>query len=98
MNNWAAPGVAVAALGVVLGSAPVVFIGAAIVLLRVVIERWPRRVLEALSYERVVNPQKTVVGDEVELRLSLWNRTRLPVAWAIAHDTLSEHLSLGPPA
>jgi uncharacterized protein (DUF58 family) len=96
VSHWAAPGLAVAVLGVILGSAPVVFIGAAIVLLRVVTERWPRRVLEALAYERAVNPQKTVVGDEVELRLSLWNRTRLPIAWAIAHDTLGEHLATSP--
>jgi uncharacterized protein (DUF58 family) len=96
VNRWAAPGLVVVALGIVLGSAPVVFIGAAIVLLRVVTERWPRRVLHALAYERFLNPQKTVVGDEVELRLSLWNRTRLPIAWAIAHDHLSEHLAATP--
>ena len=96
MSHWAAPGLVVAGIGVILGSAPIVFIGAAIVILRVVIERWPRRVLDLLAYERTVNPQKTVVGDDVELRLSLWNRTRLPIALAIAHDTLSEHLAITP--
>ena len=96
MSQWARPGLVVVALGVILGSAPIVLIGAAIVLLRVVTERWPRRVLESLAYERTLNPQKTVVGDAVELRMSLWNRTRLPIAWAIAHDTLSEHLTVGP--
>lgn len=97
MSQWARPGLVVVVLGVILGSAPIVLIGAAIVLLRVVTERWPRRVLESLAYERTVNPQKTVAGDAVELRMSLWNRTRLPIAWAIAHDTLSEHLTVGPP-
>ena len=96
MNSWAAAGVGVAVLGIAVGSAPVVFIGAAILLIRIVAERWPRRVLESLSYERSVSPQKTVVGDEVEYRLTLWNRTRLPIAWAVAHDTLGEYLTLRP--
>jgi uncharacterized protein (DUF58 family) len=96
VSHWAAPAAVVVGLGIVLGSAPIVFIGGAMLLLRLVTERWPRRVLDRLSFERAVNPQKTVVGDEVELRLSLWNRTRLPIAWAIGHDTLSEHLRLDP--
>ena len=96
MSSWAAAGVGVAVMGIVVGSAPVVFIGAAILLIRIVTERWPRRVLESLSYDRSVSPTKTVAGDEVELKLSLWNRTRLPIAWAIAQDTLSENLRLNP--
>ena len=96
MSSWAAAGVGVAVMGIVVGSAPVVFIGAAILLIRIVTERWPRRVLESLAYERSVSPIKTVVGDEVELKLSLWNRTRLPIAWAIAQDTLTENLRLNP--
>jgi len=80
------------------GSAPVVFIGATIILIRLVVERWPRRVLSSLSYERAVSPQKTVVGDPLELSLSLWNKSRLPIAWAIGQDTLSEKLRLEPPA
>ena len=96
MNSWAAVGVGVALLGITVGSAPIVFIGVAILLVRIVAERWPRRVLDSLVYERTVSPRKTVVGDEVELRMSLWNRTRLPIAWAGAQDTLSERLTLNP--
>jgi uncharacterized protein (DUF58 family) len=97
VNNWAAAGVGVAVLGIAVGSAPIVFIGAAIILIRIVADRWPRRVLDSLAYEREVSPRKTVVGDEVELKLSLWNRSRLPIAWAVAQDTLAERLTLNPP-
>lgn len=97
MTSWAGAGIAVAVLGILVGSAPVVFIGGAIVVIRLVAERWPRKVLESLAYDRAVNPTKTVVGDEVELRLTLWNRARLPIAWAIAQDTLSERLRVIPP-
>jgi uncharacterized protein (DUF58 family) len=97
VNSWASTGLVVALLGIAVGSAPVVLIGGAIILIRIVAERWPRRVLDSLSYEREVTPRKTVVGDEVELRIALWNKTRLPIAWAGAQDTISEGLRLNPP-
>jgi uncharacterized protein (DUF58 family) len=97
MNGWAASGIAVAILGVAVGSAPIVFIGGVIVLVRIVAERWPRRVLEGLHYDRSVHPTKTVVGDEVEVRLTLWNKTRLPIAWASSDDSISPRLRANPP-
>lgn len=92
MRDWAVPGLAVVALGVVLASAPIVFIGAAILVVRVLAEVWPRHVLASLAYERSVTPRKTVVGDEVSLRMSLWNRSRLPIPFTISEDTLPEGL------
>ena len=96
MSGWAPAGVAVVLLGIALGSVPIVFIGGAILLVRVVAERWPRRVLDSLVYERSVSRPKTVVGDEVDVNLSLWNRSRLPIAWANADDTIGPRLSLVP--
>jgi uncharacterized protein (DUF58 family) len=94
MRTWAATGVLVAALGVLLTSPPIIFIGVAIVLVRLLAEIWPRNVLESLEIEHAINPDRTVVGEEVELTLSLWNRTRLPVAWAGATDAVSAGLRL----
>ena len=96
-SNWSAAGIGVVVLGIATGSAPIVLIGASIVLIRLVAQRWPQRVLDSLTYSRSIHPQKTVMGDEVELRLELWNRTRLPIAWAIAQDTLGDHLRLNSP-
>ncbi len=94
MSGWAPAGVAIALLGIALGSAPILFIGGAILLVRVVAEHWPRRVLDSLVYERSVSPSKTVVGEEVDASLSLWNRSRLPIAWASANDTISPWLTV----
>lgn len=91
-RSWAAPGVAIALLGVLLTSPVVVFLGAAIVFVRLLAEIWPKRVLESLQYRHSISPTRTVVGEEVELTLSLWNRTRLPVAWAGVQETLGPGL------
>jgi uncharacterized protein (DUF58 family) len=91
-GGWASTGIAVAFSGVILGSAPIVFIGAAIIGIRVVVDRWPRKALGALVYDRSVATTKTVVGEPVDVRLSLWNKSRLPIAWASAEDTMSSAL------
>lgn len=96
MSSWAQGGIAVALLGVVLGSPPIVFVGGAMLLIRVVAEVWPRRVLAGLEYQHQLTPDRTVVGEDVELRLSLWNRTRLPVAWASAEDTITDAVGVRP--
>jgi uncharacterized protein (DUF58 family) len=88
VTGWAAVGIAVALLGVLLVSPPVVFIGGTILLIRVLTEVWPRHVLESLVYDREIAHPRTVVGDPVEVRVSLWNRTRLPIARAMSSDSL----------
>ena len=91
-RTWALAGIAVALLGVVLTSAPIVFVGVAIVFARLLGEVWPRRVVESLEFRHEIRPAQTVAGDEVELTLSLWNRTRLPVAWAGVQDDVGPGL------
>ncbi|CAN5770560.1 hypothetical protein BH24CHL5_BH24CHL5_11030 [soil metagenome] len=92
MTSWSTIGAIVVLLGIVLASPAIVFIGAAVLVIRVLAEVWPRRVLDQLEYRRSVSPDRTIAGDEVELRMTLWNRTRSPLAWASATDTLSEGL------
>jgi uncharacterized protein (DUF58 family) len=94
VTGWAAVGLAVGVLGVLVGSPPVVFIGGAILLIRILAEIWPRHVLDALEYRREIGHQRTVVGDEVDVAVSLWNRTRLPIASASATDHLAEGLAI----
>ncbi|MEA2678029.1 MAG: hypothetical protein QOJ81_2170 [Chloroflexota bacterium] len=94
MRTWAATGVLVVLVGILLTSPPVIFIGAAIVLVRLLAEIWPRDVLESLEVEHSISPDRTVVGEEVELTLSVWNRSRLPIAWAGATDTVGSGLRM----
>ncbi|MEP7158450.1 MAG: DUF58 domain-containing protein [Chloroflexota bacterium] len=92
LRTWAATGLLIVLLGVLLTSPPIVFLGVATILVRVLGERWPRRVLESLDYQHTIKPSRTVVGEDVELTMSLWNRSRLPVAWAGVQETLGPAL------
>jgi uncharacterized protein (DUF58 family) len=97
VKSWATTGLAVALVGIVLTSPAIVFIGGAIVLVRILADVWPAHTLEMLDYEHEIRPAKTVVGEPVELRMALWNRSRLPVAWAGSRDALGEHLAADDP-
>jgi uncharacterized protein (DUF58 family) len=92
LSGWAMGAIAIVMLGIVAGAPAVVFVGGAILIIRVLTDVWPRRVLDELEYQHVVTPDRTVVGEEVEGRLSLWNRSRLPIAWATAEDASAEAL------
>ncbi|HYI21303.1 MAG TPA: DUF58 domain-containing protein [Candidatus Limnocylindrales bacterium] len=98
MSGWTSTAVLIMIFGVGTASPPIVFIGGALLVIRLLADRWPRRVLDALVYERSVSPSSTVVGDEVNVRLSLWNKSRLPIAWAGSDDTISQHLQARPAA
>jgi len=97
MKPWATTGLIVAVVGIVLTSPAIVFIGGAIVIVRILADVWPQHSLDLLDYDHQITPAKTVVGEPVELRMALWNRSRLPVAWAGSRDTLGEGLSADDP-
>ncbi len=98
MSGWTNLAVLIIVIGVGSASPPVVFIGGVLLVIRLVADRWPRRVLDELVYERTVSPRSTVTGDPVQVSLSLWNRSRLPIAWAGSDDSLSAHLATRPAA
>jgi uncharacterized protein (DUF58 family) len=97
-SGWTQAAVMIMVVGAAAASAPVVFIGGALLVIRVLADRWPRKVLSSLVYERSVSPTSTVVGDPVQVTLSLWNQSRLPIAWAGSDDTLSQLLATRPAA
>jgi uncharacterized protein (DUF58 family) len=98
VSGWTNLAVIIIVIGIGTGSPPVVFIGGALLVIRLLADRWPRRVLSELVYERTVSPRSTVVGDPIQVSLSLWNRSRLPIAWAGSDDSLSQHLATRPAA
>jgi uncharacterized protein (DUF58 family) len=95
-SGWTQAALLIIIFGIAVASPPIVFIGGVLIAIRLLADRWPRQVLDTLVYERSVTTSNTVVGEPVEVRLSLWNRSRLPIAWAGSDDSLSPHLVANP--
>ena len=95
MRTWALAGLVVGVLGIVVGSPVIVFVGAATVTVRFLAERWPAHVMERLEFEHRFAPAKTIAGEDVELRLTIWNKSRVPAPLVVARDKLSDELAAG---
>ena len=81
-------------LGLVLGGgligAPiVVLLGLVGLLLEAARGIWVRHGLRDVVYERRLGRDRAVVGDEIPLAVSVWNRKRLPLPWLRADDAAS---------
>ena len=50
---------------------------------------WARRGLAGVHYLRRLTTQRVSWGDEIEMRIEVWNRKRLPLAWLRAVEEVS---------
>jgi uncharacterized protein (DUF58 family) len=82
-------GLGLVLVGGVLGAPVVVLLGLASLLVELVRSIWARRGLRNVVYERRLGRDRAVVGDEIPLAVSAWNRKRLPLAWLRADDEVS---------
>jgi uncharacterized protein (DUF58 family) len=87
-------GLAVAVAGSLLAAPLVVALGLAIALVDLIRLPWRRRGLDDVEYSRRLSTDRAVVGDEIALDVSVWNRKRLPLAWLRAEDAASVGLEV----
>ena len=91
-------GFGVIGAGAVLDIPALLPLGLLVVLLGVARVAWLRRGLEGLELRRELSTERAVWGDRVDIRVSAWNRSWLPVGWATTSDQLSESVTLLQPA
>jgi uncharacterized protein (DUF58 family) len=84
-----AAGIVLVLAGSLLGIPAVVLLGLALALAEGVRATWSRRGLRGLSYVRSLPRARGVVGDEMPLDLTVWNRSALPLSWVRAVDEAS---------
>ena len=82
-------GIALVAGGSFAESPAIVLLGLVLVIVEGVRLVWSRRGLDGIEYRRHLPRPYGVVGDEIELDVSIWNRKALPLAWLTADDTAS---------
>ncbi len=94
MTGRAALGIVLALGGSLSGTAIIVLLGLAIVLLEAIQSLWRRRGLADVEYTRRLATDRAVVGDVVPLDITVWNRKRLPLAWLRAEDAATAGLDV----
>jgi uncharacterized protein (DUF58 family) len=79
-------GIALVILASFLAVPAIILLGLVLVATGAVREVWARRGLRGVEYRRHLPLQHVVVGDELPLDISVWNRKALPLAWLQAED------------
>jgi len=69
-----------------LGSPAIILLGLVLVATGGVRELWARNGLGGVEYRRDLPRARAVVGDEIPLDVTVWNRKALPLAWLRAED------------
>jgi uncharacterized protein (DUF58 family) len=57
--------------------------------LEVIHQIWARRGLTGVRYDRELATRRVGWGDEIEMKIEVWNRKRLPLAWLRAVEEVS---------
>ncbi len=69
-----------------LGVPAIILLGLVLVATGAVQEVWGRRGLDGIEYRRHLPSPHGIVGDEIAIDISVWNRKVLPLAWLKADD------------
>lgn len=67
----------------------IILLGLVLVPTGAIREVWARRGLEGIEYRRHLPRSRAVVGDEIPIDISVWNRKALPLAWLQVEDEAS---------
>jgi len=81
---------ALVAAGIVVAAPGLVLVGILALFVLGVAELWSRYGLRNLHYERRIDRDRAVCGDEVPLDVAVWNDKPLPLAWLSVDDFATE--------
>jgi uncharacterized protein (DUF58 family) len=75
-----------------LGVPAIILLGLVLLATGAAREVWARRGLHGVEYRRHLPRSRAVVGDEIAVDVSVWNRKALPLAWLQADDEASTRI------
>ena len=87
---WIGGCIALVFAGMLIGSAPLVGLGALVLGAGGAARLWARLALEEVEYSRELSERRAFAGEQVGLRLRLANRKWLPVPWLELRERLPE--------
>lgn len=94
MSGRTALAAALAVGGALLGVPGLILVGAILFAHGALTRLWTRYGLGGLAYERRLGSRRALVGDTVELDVTVWNRKPLPLPFLAADDRLTDGLPI----
>ena len=88
--NAGGAGLVLVVVGAVIGAPALIGVGVIVVLVWGLRQTWTRFGLRDVSYERRLAASRVVVGEELELELTVRNRKLLPLPWLEVEDYVSD--------
>ncbi len=92
MSGWTLIGVAMIIGGAALGAPGLLLIGGLTLLSRWLTTLWSRYGLDSIWFDRRLDSDRAVWGDEVALDVEVWNRKLLPVPLLVVDDHVTDSL------
>ncbi len=90
MSRWGLLGAALIVTGAVAGAVGLLLVGTLLLLSSWLRTIWSRYGLSRVTYERSLVRDRALMGEEVELRISVWNAKILPLAWLEAEELVTD--------
>jgi uncharacterized protein (DUF58 family) len=92
MSSWVALAVVFAVLGAVAGVPGLLLVATITLVYGTLTRLWTRYGMRRVEYRRELGATRAVVGDEVALDVTIWNRKPLPLPWIAVDDLVSDGL------
>ncbi len=89
-NFWVSSAVVMLLIGAALNSAPILLIGALVVVLSLTSKRWADYSLTRVEYVHWLDSNRVFAGEDVQLITQITNRKFLPLPWVQVYDELPE--------
>jgi uncharacterized protein (DUF58 family) len=94
MLDWVALAALLVAIGALAGAPGLLLIAGITLAYGSLTRIWTRYGMREVSYWRTLGAQRAVVGDEVPLDITIWNRKPLPLPWIAADDPITDGIDV----
>jgi uncharacterized protein (DUF58 family) len=92
---WFPVPLAVGAIGLAIGSGPLIALAAFMLLAGGLARMWSDHALDSVHYERLMPENRGFVGEQLSVTLRLANDKLLPVPWVDVRDVVPEEMPVG---
>ncbi len=94
MSTWIALSITFAVIGALAGVPGLLLIAAITLVYGTLTRLWTRYGVRQVVYSRALGASRAVVGDEIRLDVTIWNRKPLPLPWVAVDDLVTDGITI----